>query len=103
MPPPVACIRAEVQPVRRPHRRHRDSAAPKGHDRTGRMLRFVLPALAFAGIAYAIYYTAVLARREPPVASQLALPERSKYRAVSPLSVRIRCSRPPEYCCKYRP
>jgi multidrug efflux pump subunit AcrA (membrane-fusion protein) len=47
----------------------------------GQMPRFVLPALAFAGIAYAVYYTAVLARREPPAPSQLALPAENPYPA----------------------
>jgi HlyD family secretion protein len=47
----------------------------------GRMLRLVLPALAFAGIAYAIYYTTVLARREPPAPNQLALPAENPYPA----------------------
>jgi HlyD family secretion protein len=45
------------------------------------MLRLILPILAIAGIAYAVYYTTVFARREPPTPTQLALPPENPYPA----------------------
>ena len=46
-----------------------------------RIVRLALPVLAAAGVAYALYYTTVLARREPPAPTQLALPAENPYPA----------------------
>jgi HlyD family secretion protein len=46
-----------------------------------RILRLALPVLAAAGVAYAVYYTTVLARRDPPAPTQLALPAENPYPA----------------------
>ena len=48
---------------------------------TGRILRLLLPALALVGIGYAVSYTTVIARREPPLPNQLTLPAESLYPA----------------------
>lgn len=45
----------------------------------GRLLRWVLPALALAGLGYALVFTTVLAKRERPEVAPLAMPAESRY------------------------
>lgn len=47
----------------------------------GSLMRRLLPAIAFAGAAYAVYYSTVVARREPPPSNQLAMPAENPFPA----------------------
>jgi multidrug efflux pump subunit AcrA (membrane-fusion protein) len=45
----------------------------------GGLLRWLLPTLAIAGIAYAVFFTSTINRTGPPTANQLALPAESRF------------------------
>jgi multidrug efflux pump subunit AcrA (membrane-fusion protein) len=45
----------------------------------GGLLRWLLPTLAIAGIAYAVFFTSTMNRTGPPTANQLALPPESRF------------------------
>jgi HlyD family secretion protein len=58
----------------------------------GKLLRLVLPVLAVAGFAYAIFFTVVLARKEPPQSQPLAMPAESRFLATISASGLIEAS-----------
>jgi HlyD family secretion protein len=45
----------------------------------GRFLRVVLPLVAVAGFGYAVLYTTVLAKKQPPESRPLAMPAESRF------------------------
>ncbi|MCU0838541.1 MAG: efflux RND transporter periplasmic adaptor subunit [Rhodospirillales bacterium] len=58
----------------------------------GRVLRVILPLLAVGGFAYAVFFTLVLAKREPPQSRPLAMPAESRFSATISASGLIEAS-----------